>query len=84
MSWSEFTRLPSRLSAEATNREERSRLMQRVTQEGFIDDYRGVRISARGRRFEIINATVWNVVDAKGEYRGQAAVFHHWQNLAAI
>jgi hypothetical protein len=81
MSWIEFTRLPSRLSAEAINREERARLMLRVTRDGFIDDYRGVRISAGGRRFEIINATVWNLVDAEGEYRGQAAAFHHWRNL---
>ena len=41
-----FVRLPSRLSAEPLVREERARLLERVSRAGFIDDYRGVRISA--------------------------------------
>ena len=81
MDWQAFTRLPSRKSAEPVNRAERGRILARVTKEGFIDDYRGVRISAAGTRFRIENATVWNVVDDKGKYRGQAAVFYTWTEL---
>src|SRR5580693_4611957 len=44
MSWAELTRTPSRLTAEAPNREERARLLAAVTARGFIDDYSGVRI----------------------------------------
>ena len=70
-----FTRMPSRLSAEAPLREERQALLDRVTRDGFIDDYEGVRISARGRRFRIEGAIVWNLIDDRGERHGQAATF---------
>ncbi len=70
-----FTALPSRFSAEPLAREERAALLERVGRFGFIDDYAGIRISSTGRRFRIARATVWNLVDAKGAYCGQAAVF---------
>lgn len=76
-----FTRLPSRLSAEPVAREERQRLLERVTRDNYIDDYAGVRISAKGRRFRIEQATVWNLVDEEGRHHGQAATFSHWQML---
>ena len=81
MDWQTFTRLPSRKSAEPVNRAERQRLLARGTKEGFIDDYQGVRISSTGRRFRIEDATVWNLVDENGVYRGQAAVFYRWSHL---
>jgi hypothetical protein len=83
MEWQEFTTLPSRKSAEPQNRAERERLLTRVTQDGFIDDYRGIRISSTGKRFWIEDATVWNLVNEKGVYCGQAAVFHRWEALEA-
>jgi hypothetical protein len=76
-----FTAMPSRLSAEAELREERARLMARVTRDGFIDDYSGIRVSATGRRFRIHRATVWNLVDAAGVLHGQAAAFSDWTML---
>jgi hypothetical protein len=76
-----FTAMPSRLSAEAELREERARLMARVTRDGFIDDYSGIRISATGQRFRIHRATVWNLVDAAGHLHGQAAIFSDWTML---
>jgi len=81
MSWEELTRTPSRLTAEAPNREERARLLAAVTANGFIDDYSGIRISKTGRRFRIAQATVWNLIDERGGYRGQAAMFSHWEFL---
>jgi hypothetical protein len=75
-------RTPSRLSAEPLARDERARLLVRVTRHGFIDDYSGVRVSATGRRFRIERATVWNLVDANGELHGQAATFSTWTRLA--
>lgn len=71
----QFIGLPSRLSAEAPLREERQALLDRVSRDGFIDDYRGIRISLAGRRFEIRNAVVWNLVDGLGQRHGQAACF---------
>lgn len=79
--WTELTRMPSRLTAEAPNREERARLLARVTSHGFIDDYSGIRISTRGRRFRIAQATVWNLLTPAGEPCGQAARFSHWEFL---
>lgn len=70
-----FITLPSRLSAEAPQREERQMLLDRVSQDGFIDDYAGLRISATGRRFRIERAIVWNLVGGDGVRRGQAATF---------
>ena len=79
MSWEELTRTPSRLTAEAPNREERARLLAAVAQRGFIDDYSGVRISKTGRRFRIAQATVWNLVTETGAPCGQAAMFGEWR-----
>lgn len=79
LGWDEFTRTPSRLTAEAPEREERARLMAQVTTHGFIANYAGVRISRSGRRFRIHAATVWNVLDENGLPAGQAATFDQWQ-----
>lgn len=81
MSWAEFTRTPSRLTAEAPSRDERARLLAAVAQRGFIDDYSGVRISKTGRRFNIANATVWNLISETGAPCGQAAMFAEWKFL---
>lgn len=81
MEWSEFIIVPSRHSAESANRAERKRLLARVSKDGFIDDYRGIRISSTGIRFWIEDATVWNVINEKDKYCGQAAVFSRWMEL---
>ncbi len=78
MSWEAFLRLPSRESAEPISRQERAVLLDRVSTEGFIDDYRGIRISASGRRFRIEQATVWNLIDSSGKPWGQAAKLDRW------
>ena len=75
LNWSEFVALPSRKSAKPLDRDERQDLLARVTTFGFIDDYRGLRISSTGRTFWIENATVWNLIDNNGAFRGQAAMF---------
>jgi hypothetical protein len=81
LSWPEFIALPSRLSAEPVNQEERQRLLERVAEHGYIDDYSGIRVSSTGRKFMINNAVVWNVVDGSGRYHGQAAAFDNWSYL---
>ena len=76
-----LTRMPSRLTAEPMHRDERARLLERTARDGFVDDYRGIRISSRGRRFLIERAIVWNLESADGEKLGQAATFDHWTML---
>ncbi|MBT5292158.1 MAG: MEKHLA domain-containing protein [Cellvibrionales bacterium] len=72
--WDTFTQLPSRLSAKPIDQVERQRLLDAVSQHGYIDNYAGIRIAASGREFLIENAVVWNVIDKNGSYCGQAAV----------
>jgi hypothetical protein len=74
-----LTSTPSRLTAEPMHRDERAQLMARAARDGFVDDYRGVRISRSGKRFLIEQATVWNLVDSDGQRVGQAATFSDWQ-----
>lgn len=81
ITWDDLTRMPSRLTAEAPNREERARLLERVTRHGFIDDYSGIRIAKSGRRFRIERATVWNLITPDGAPCGQAAMFGDWTFL---
>jgi PAS domain-containing protein len=76
--WDEFTCLRSRLSTEPDRREDRDRLLEAVAQRGFVEGYRGVRISKSGRRFWVEDVTMWNLVDDDGIRRGQAAVFLRW------
>ena len=78
LEWESLFCLPSRKSAKMSDRRERARLLDAVRTQGFIDDYTGIRISASGRRFRIDRATVWNLVDQDGRYRGQAACFDAW------
>lgn len=81
MDFAHFTRLPSRLSAEPLLRSERASLLERVTRDGVIHDYAGVRISATGKRFRIEQAAVWNVTGEDGSALGQAAAFSSWTAL---
>lgn len=70
--------VPSRQTAEPVHRDERARMLQRTREQGYIDDYTGIRITATGRRFRIAQAVVWNLVDADGNHAGQAATFAEW------
>jgi hypothetical protein len=84
MPWPRIVGLPSRYSAEPLAREERQRLLERVASHGYIDDYRGVRVSSTGKRFWVQQATVWNLVDADGNIAGQAATFADWRDAGVV
>jgi hypothetical protein len=81
LDWTQFVGMPSRHSAEAVEQHQRARALSGASQTGFIADYSGIRISASGRRFYILNAVVWNLLDAQGNPRGQAATFSRWEYL---
>ena len=80
-SWIEFIGMPSRLSAETPERTARQKLLEQVARDGYVADYRGVRIAKSGRRFWIEQAVVWELIDAAGIRRGQAATFERWVDL---
>ena len=75
MDFDEFARLPSRLSAEPVAQEARVILLEKVARQGYVDGYSGMRIARSGRRFMITDTTVWNLLDDRGVYAGQAAAF---------
>ncbi|MCY4044065.1 MAG: MEKHLA domain-containing protein [Cellvibrionales bacterium] len=81
MDFETFTSLPSKQSAEneKLTQTERDALLKEVTNSGCIDNYSGVRISAKGRRFFVENARVWNLTDTAGKHVGQAALLRQWK-----
>ncbi|RDU95920.1 MEKHLA domain-containing protein [Trinickia dinghuensis] len=80
-SWDEITHLPSRLSAEAPNREERQQFLERVRRLGYETGYKGVRITKSGERFMIEEATLWQLLDAEGKLHGQAVVIPRTRDI---
>ena len=81
MDWQTFTSTPSRFTAEPIERSERKQLLAQAKSQGYISNYRGIRIGSNGDRFYINQAIIWNVVDQEGKLWGQAATFHDWQNI---
>ena len=79
--WEHFVKLPSRLSAEPLAQIDRDRLLLETKNNGYIQNYRSVRISRTGKRFWIENATIWTVTDRNGKDIGQAATFSKWSPI---
>jgi len=74
LDWEQFTQMPSRKTAEQVVQEERDRLLAETTTNGF-SNFSGVRISSTGRRFQIEDGIIWNVLDEQNQRCGQAAVY---------
>ena len=84
MTWEHFTASPSRLTTESVNWSERARSLAEANEKGFLDNYRGVRITNSGKRFMVEYAIIWNVLDRDGKKLGQAATFTNWTMLNAV
>ena len=82
LSWDQFIKTPSRLTAEPDDRAERGSMLERARLNGYFDGYRGVRISSTGKRFLVEQALIWNVIDPAGSPIGQAATFSQWSNVS--
>jgi MEKHLA domain len=79
LSWEDFTRMPSRKSAEEVVQEERHRLLAEAATKGFITNYSGIRTSGNGKRFYIKDTILWNILDEQNQHYGQAAFFSTWK-----
>ncbi len=79
--WQDLISTHSRYSAESVNRSAREQMLKDVSEHGYTNQYSGIRISSSGRRFRIHQAVVWNLIDAHGNYQGQAAMFNDWTFL---
>ncbi len=82
MDWQQFTQTPSRLTAEAPNRDERSRMLEQAKTQGYLFNYRGIRISSTGQRFLVDHAIIWNIHTPDGTNVGQGATFSAWEFLS--
>jgi len=82
MDWQTLTSTPSRYTAEPMERSEREQLLAQAKSQGYISNYRGIRIASNGDRFYIDRAIIWNVIDQQGKLWGQAATFHNWDAIA--
>ncbi|NES81244.1 MAG: MEKHLA domain-containing protein [Moorea sp. SIO2B7] len=80
-SWDDLIKTPSRLSAEPMLREERQKILEKTTTQGYLKNYQGVRISRTGKQYKIEDVTIWNVLDYQGKYCGQTATFSKWSIL---
>ena len=76
--WHAMVGMPSRLTAEPGERAERAQALGRAQRLAAIDDYAGIRIDSRGRRFRIEGARLWTLLDERGRPLGQAASFARW------
>ena len=79
MDWQQFTQTPSRLTAEPPNRDERARMLEQAKTQGYISDYRGIRISNTGKRFQVEQAIIWTIQKPDGTAIGQGATFSTWR-----
>ena len=82
MDWNSFIKTPSRKTAEEDKREKRKEMLEIVTQQGYYDNYEGIRISSLGKRFLIKDAIIWCVFDENGKKIGHAAFFDKIEYLS--
>ncbi len=73
--WNEFQGMDSRLSAQADDVAAREELLKRAAEEGYIDNYEGVRIRKDKTKFHVTDVILWNVLNEREKVVGQAAIF---------
>jgi len=76
--WSAMVGMPSRLTAEASERQSRAELLVTARRQESISGYSGIRIDSQGRRFRIEAARLWTVRNGSGAACAQAACFSRW------
>lgn len=79
--WSEIIGTPSRESAAPDKeiQDDRSALLAKALENGFVDDYEGWRKSFKGTPFKVSNTTIFNIESPGGDAMGQAAVLRLWE-----
>ncbi|MFN9661159.1 MAG: MEKHLA domain-containing protein, partial [Cyanobacteriota bacterium] len=65
-SWQEMIGMPSRLTAEPAERQERARALAIARQQEALVGYSGLRVAGDGRRFRLQGAKLWTLRDGQG------------------
>ncbi|HDV9907165.1 TPA: MEKHLA domain-containing protein [Klebsiella oxytoca] len=71
----EILQLPSRLSASASEQQERQQLLDVLANKDIIHGYSGVRVTREGKIFNIYDGVIWQLKNGDGEVWGQGALF---------
>jgi len=72
--WDEMIGAHSSVSASKSLQSDRNKMLKRVVREGYVDNYKGNRMTFDGSFFQINDATIWNIVDSKNNSQGQAVL----------
>ena len=72
---------PTTMTAPESEQKERNELLNQVNSQGFIDNYKGIRVTSDGELFQIEDATIWNVVDKNCHKIGQAVIIYKSNKL---
>ena len=78
-SWDELTSMQARETAKPDDQATREKTMKEVKENGYLTNYSGIRVSKFGKAFKILDVTIWNLTDQKGEPYGQAALFRDYE-----
>jgi len=76
--WNDMVGMHSRLTAPASERQERAAALNHAQRRDAFQGYRGIRMDSEGRRFVINNARIWTLWDEESRICGQAAAFASW------
>ncbi len=79
LSWREFTSMPSRLSAEPIEQDQRERLLAEARKRGITYLDQAIRINKEGKKFYIKDVALFNLQNNKNKYLGQGAVYAKWE-----
>ena len=69
------------MTAPKSEQKQRNELLNQVNSYGFIDNYKGIRVTSDGELFQIEDATIWNVVDKNSHKMGQAVIIYKSNKL---
>ena len=78
LSWSEFIKTPSASVTEPDEMEDRAMMLKQAAEQGYIENYQGIRTAKTGKKFRIERVKLWNLIDESGQKCGQAATFPSW------
>jgi len=71
----------STMTAPKSEQKQRNELLNQVNSHGFIDNYKGIRVTSDGELFRIEDATIWNVIDKNSHKIGQAVIIYKSNKL---
>ena len=69
------------MTAPKSEQKQRNELLNQVNSHGFIENYKGIRVTSDGELFQIEDATIWNVVDKNSIKMGQAVIIYKSNKL---